>query len=350
MHPFNGNKIYFCFLHKINGTFIYELPMHFMKGRFFFMKNMFLFSGQGSQYPMMGKELLESNPEFSYIYDTASEILGFDLKKICFESDEQTLARTIYSQPAIMATSLLCFETARKNGIEFCGVGGHSLGEYAAMVASGVCTLENGFKLIKARSEAMEKASHETDGTMAAILKLTPQEVEGVCLDVDGYVEPVNYNSPVQTVIAGERKAVEQACEKFKELKARVMPLKVSAAFHSKLMKNAAEEFFKNIQEIEFSFPKDGIHFYSNFTGDEFFEFQFMHEYLRTHIYSPVRFTNEVRNMRTAEFNTFVELGPGKVLSGLVKKILPDSHIYNIEDNASLEKCLAGFKERGIMI
>jgi len=107
------------------------------------MKNMFLFSGQGSQYPMMGKELLESNPEFSFIYDTASEILGFDLKKICFESDEKTLARTIYSQPAIMATSLLCFETARKNGIEFCGVGGHSLGEYAAMVASGVCTLEN---------------------------------------------------------------------------------------------------------------------------------------------------------------------------------------------------------------
>lgn len=310
------------------------------------MKNMFLFSGQGSQYPAMGKEILESNPEFSCIYDTASEILGFDLKKICFESDEQTLSRTIYSQPAIMATSLLCFETARKNGIEFCGVGGHSLGEYAAMVASGVCSFEDGFKIIKARAEAMEKASHETDGTMAAILKLTPQEVEAVCLDTDGYVEPVNYNSPVQTVIAGERKAVEKACEKFRELKARVMPLKVSAAFHSKLMKNAAEEFMKNIEGMKFNSPENGIHFYSNFSGDEFSDFQSMPEYLKAHMHSPVRFTSEVRNMRTAEFDVFIELGPGKVLSGLVKKTLPDSYVYNIEDNASLEKCLAGLKEK----
>lgn len=304
------------------------------------MKNMFLFSGQGSQYPMMGKELLESNPEFSTIYEAASDILGFDLKKICFESDAQTLSRTIYSQPAIMATSLLCFKTALKNGITFDGVGGHSLGEYAAMVASEVVSLENGFKIIKARSQAMEKAAQNTDGSMAAILKLPPLEVEAVCHDVDGYVVAVNYNSPVQTVIAGETKAVEEACEKFKERKARVMPLKVSAAFHSDLMKDAAEEFYNEIQDIEFNMPKKGIQYFSNVTGDEFVDFIFAPEMLQRHMVSPVLFTNELRNMRINEFKVFIELGPGKVLTGLVKKTLPDAHAYNIEDNASLQAFL----------
>lgn len=304
------------------------------------MKNMFLFSGQGSQYPMMGKELLESNPEFSTIYEAASDILGFDLKKICFESDAQTLSRTIYSQPAIMATSLLCFNVALKNGISFEGVGGHSLGEYAAMVASEVVSLENGFKIIKARSEAMEKAAQNTDGSMAAILKLTPLEVEAVCRDVDGYVVAVNYNSPVQTVIAGERKAVEEACEKFRELKARVMPLKVSAAFHSQLMNDAAEEFYNEIQDIEFNMPKKGVQYFSNVTGDAFVDFLFAPEVLKRHMVSPVLFTNELRNMRTNEFKIFIELGPGKVLTGLVKKTLPDAHAYNIEDNASLQAFL----------
>lgn len=302
--------------------------------------NMFLFAGQGSQYPMMGKELLDSNPEFSSIYDTASDVLGFDLKKICFEADEATLAKTIYSQPAIMATSLLCFEVAKKNGIAFQGVGGHSLGEYSAMVASEIVSLEDGFKLIKARSEAMEKAAETTDGSMAAILKLTPQEVEAVCLDIDGYVEAVNYNSPMQTVIAGERKAVEEACERFKELKARVMPLKVSAAFHSELMEEASVEFYENTKDIKLNYPRKEIHYFSNYTGDEFFDFIFMHDYIRKHMVSPVRFTNEVKNMRINEFNRFIELGPNKVLTGLVKKILPDTKAYNIENNATLEATL----------
>lgn len=309
------------------------------------MKNMFLFAGQGSQYPMMGKELLDSNPEFNSMYEMASDILGFDLKKICFEADAETLSKTIYSQPAIMITSLLCFEVAKKNGIEFQGVGGHSLGEYAAMVAAEIVTPEDGFRVIKARSEAMEKAAQNTDGSMAAILKLTPQEVENVCLDIDGYVEPVNYNSPVQTVIAGERSAVEKACERFKELKARVMPLKVSAAFHSELMKDAAEEFRANIENIEFNDPKEGIHYFSNVTGDEFFDFVFMKNMLKSHMVSPVRFTNELRNMRINEFKNFIELGPGKVLTGLVKKTLPDAHAYNIENNETLNAFLEVYRK-----
>jgi [acyl-carrier-protein] S-malonyltransferase len=293
----------------------------------------------------MGKDLLDSNPEFNSVYEMASDILGFDLKKICFESDAQTLSRTIYSQPAIMATSLLCFEAAKKNDIEFQGVGGHSLGEYSALVAAEILTPEDGFRVIKARSEAMEKAAQNTDGSMAAILKLTPQEVEGVCHDIEGYVEPVNYNSPVQTVIAGERSAVEEACEKFKELKARVMPLKVSAAFHSELMKEAAEEFYENIDDIKFNNPKEGIHYFSNVTGDEFFDFIFIKDMLKHHMVSPVRFTNELRNMRINEFKNFIELGPGKVLTGLVKKTLPDAHAYNIENNDTLEAFLADYRK-----
>lgn len=303
------------------------------------MKKMLLFSGQGSQYPMMGKELLESNPEFSFIYETASDILGFDLKKICFESDEQTLAQTIYSQPAIMATSLLCFEAAKKNGLEFHGMGGHSLGEYAALTASGMVSLEDGFRIIKARAAAMEKAANTTDGSMAAILKITPQEVEAVCGETEGYVEAVNYNSPVQTVIAGEKNAVEKACEKFRQLKARVMPLKVSAAFHSALMNEASEEFYNEITSsgIKFNAPSNGIQVFSNVTGEEFLDFESTAEFLKKHMVSPVRFTEEVKNMKINGFDSFVELGPGKVLSGLVKKIIPEADICNIENNATLE-------------
>ncbi len=303
------------------------------------MKQMFLFAGQGSQYSMMGKELLESNPEFSYIYDTASEILGFDLKKICFESDEATLGRTVYSQPAIMATSLLCFEVAKKNGIEFSGVAGHSLGEYAAMVASGVVSLEDGFKVIKARSEAMEKAAQNTDGSMAAILKLTAEKVEEVCKEVDGYVVPVNYNSPIQTVIAGEKSAVEKASEKFKELKARVMPLKVAAAFHSELMKDASEEFYENIKNIEFKAP-NGIQYFSNVTGEEIKDFSSMKEILKQHMVSPVRFTKELASISADGYTSFVELGPNKVLTGLVKKTLSDVEAYNIENTETLNAFL----------
>lgn len=304
------------------------------------MKQIFLFAGQGSQYPMMGKELLESNPEFSFIYDTASDILGFDLKKICFEADEATLSKTINSQPAIMATSLLCFEVAKKNNISFEGVAGHSLGEYAAMTASGIVTLEDGFKVIKARAEAMEKAAQNTEGSMAAILKLTPEQVEEVCRETEGYVVPVNYNSPIQTVIAGEKTAVEKASEKFKSLKARVMPLKVAAAFHSELMKEASEEFFENISSIEFKAPDNNIMYFSNVTGNQLTDFSSIKEILKQHMVSPVRFTSELADMQSKGFDTFVELGPGKVLTGLVKKTLSDAQAYNIENNETLEAFL----------
>ena len=184
--------------------------------------NIILFAGQGAQYAGMGKDIFEKYPEAAAIMKTGSEILGYDLEKVCFDESFTELSRTVYAQPAIMAMELMCFEAAKKNGLKFDAVAGHSLGEYAAFVASGMLSLEDGFRVIKARAEAFDKVASTTDGKMAAILKLTADQVREVCESVDGYVVPVNYNSPAQTVIAAESAAVDKACEKFSELKARV--------------------------------------------------------------------------------------------------------------------------------
>lgn len=294
--------------------------------------NAFLFAGQGSQYVGMGKALLEANPEFSYLYGTASEVLGKDMKDICFNSELEELSKTVNSQPAIMLTSLLCFEVAKKNGITFDGVAGHSLGEYASMVASGMLSLEDGFKVIKARAEAMDKAK---GGLMYAILKASVEDITKVCQDTEGYVVPVNYNSPVQTVIAGENDAVLKAVDNLTSMKARCVKLNVSSAFHSDIMKPCAEEFYNSIKDVEFKNPT--IKFYSNVLGKELTDFSDMPSLLKQHMISAVHFTDELNCMANDGFDTFIELGPNKVLTGLVKKTLKGATALNIEDLATLE-------------
>ena len=294
--------------------------------------NAFLFAGQGSQYVGMGKALLEANPEFSYLYDTASEVLGKDMKDICFNSELEELSKTVNSQPAIMLTSLLCFKVAKNNGITFDGVAGHSLGEYASMVASGMLSLEDGFKVIKARAEAMDKAK---GGLMYAILKASVEDITKVCQDTDGYVVPVNYNSPVQTVIAGENDAVLKAVDNLTSMKARCVKLNVSSAFHSDIMKPCAEEFYNSIKDVEFKNPT--IKFYSNVLGKELTDFSDMPSLLKQHMISAVHFTDELNCMANDGFDTFIELGPNKVLTGLVKKTLKGATALNIEDLATLE-------------
>ena len=294
-----------------------------------------LFSGQGSQYPGMGKELVEAFPELNEVYACGSDILGKDLRAVCFDSSDEELARTVNAQPAIMATSIVCLKAAQAKGYVFDGVAGHSLGEYAAMYASGMVTLEDAFRLIKARAEAMEEATKQSVGTMAAIMKIAPEKVAEVCDAAKNYVAAVNYNSPVQTVVAGTPEGVEEVSAVFQELKARVIPLNVAGAFHSKLMQPAADKFYEAAKDINFSTPN--VKYYSNVTGGELSDFSDMPALLAKHIVSPVRFTSELAAMQAAGADRFVEFGPGRTLTGLVKKTLSDVTAFNIENAESLE-------------
>lgn len=297
--------------------------------------NIILFAGQGSQYSGMGRDIYEKYPETAEIYEAASDILGYDLKKVSFDESFTELSRTVYSQPAIMAASLVCFEAAKKEGLKFEGVAGHSLGEYAAMVASDMLSVEDGFKVIKARAEAFDKVASSTDGAMAAVLKLPADKIEEICSQIDGYVVPVNYNSPLQTVIAGETQAIAKATEALTALKARVMPLKTESAFHSKIMQPASEEFYENIKNIKFNTPS--VKFFSNLLGAELTDFSDMPSLLAKHVVSPVKFTDELNAVKSQGFDKYIELGPGKTLTGLVKKTLEGITAFNIENTATLE-------------
>ena len=301
-------------------------------------KNIFLFSGQGSQYVGMAKELCEKYPQAKAVFDKANEVLGYDIAEIAFNGPDEELNKTVNSQPAIMACSLAAFEAAKAEGITFDGVAGHSLGEYAAMVAAEVVSLEDGFKLIKARAAAMQKAAESASGAMYAIIGLDAAEVEKVCEETEGYVVPVNYNSSVQTVIAGETAACEAAAAKFAEMKKRAIKLNVASAFHSKLMQPAADEFIESAKTVTFNnAAKD---FYSNVLGTKLEDMSNMPEMLAKHIVSPVKFTSELAEMEKAGYENFIELGPNKVLTGLVKKTLKGKNAVNIENEATLAKAL----------
>lgn len=307
------------------------------------MKNIFLFSGQGSQYVGMAKELCEKYPAAKAVFDKAGEILGYDIADIAFNGPEEELNKTINSQPAIMACSLAAFEAAKAEGITFDGVAGHSLGEYAAMVAAGVVSVEDGFKLIKARAAAMQKAAEQASGSMYAIIGLDAADVEKVCEETEGYVVPVNYNSSVQTVIAGDTEACEAAAAKFAEMKKKAIKLNVASAFHSKLMQPAADEFIETVKTVEFK-PAQ-VDFYSNVLGEKLEDFSDMANMLAKHIVSPVKFTSELAEMEKAGYENFIELGPNKVLTGLVKKTLKGKTAVNIENEATMEKALAAINK-----
>ncbi len=301
-------------------------------------KNLFLFSGQGSQYVGMAKDFYDNYESARRVFDIANEILEYDLAKIVFDGSEQQLSKTLFSQPAIMACSLCALESAKYSGIGFNGVAGHSLGEYAAMIASEMISLEDGFKLIKARAEAMENAAKNTKGIMCAVIGVSAKNVELACSRTDGYAVPANYNSPVQTVIAGEEHAVMQTVKILAAQKAKCIKLNVASAFHTKLMQPAADEFLKAAEKIKFHLPK--IDFFSNVTGSLLEDFSDMPTLLAKHIVSPVRFVSELSAADSAGYKNYVELGPSRVLTGLVKKTLKSKNAVNIENIKTLEKAV----------
>lgn len=299
------------------------------------MKTVFLASGQGSQYPGMGVELCKISEGANEVFLCASQTLGFDLLKICTEASNEELAKTNYAQPAIMAVSLAAAAAAKERGIYPKAVAGHSLGEYAALCIAGVLSLEDGFKLIAARAKAMQKAADNAPGGMAAVLGLCAERVEEICKEIPGYVTPVNYNSPVQTVIAGETEVLEKAIEVFSKEATRVVRLNVSSAFHSKLMEPAAEEF-KEVASA-FSFEKPKIPIYSNLSGEQFDQEANWPELLAKHLVSPVLFVKELKVIKSDGYDAYIEVGPGKTLTGLVRKTLDGILACNIENQASLE-------------
>ena len=291
------------------------------------MSTALLFSGQGSQYSGMGKKLYDEAPSaYEDIFAVGSDILGFDLKKTMFEGTPEDLAVTSVSQPAIFTMSLICAKKFELGGGTFDAVAGHSLGEYAGLVLSGAVDMSTGYTLIKHRAACMDKAAKKNGGKMAAVIGLDAAAIEEACKEIaDGgdYVVPVNYNTPVQTVIAGSEAGVAKAAELLKAKGAkRTVPLAVAAAFHSEYMKEAGLEFKELIKDIKIGAPAKA--FYSNVTGGKLTDFSEIHDLMSRHIFSSVRFVYELEAMKADGIDRFVECGPGKALTGMVKKTLED--------------------------
>lgn len=283
------------------------------------MKKAYLFPGQGSQYPGMGKELYGRYDEARRLFERANEILGFRITDVMFEGSEEDLRQTKVTQPAIFLHSVIL---ARLLGNDFRPdmVAGHSLGEFSALTAAGALSFEDGLQLVARRANAMQKATEQADGTMAAVLGMDDETVERICAEVDGIVVPANYNSPGQLVISGERMAVEKAAELLREAGARrVVMLKVGGAFHSPLMEPARQELEKAINQTSFSMPIAPV--YQNVTAAPETDPEKIKQNLIAQLTSPVKWTQSVQQMIRDGAVEFYETGPGNVLLGLLRKI-----------------------------
>lgn len=283
----------------------------------------FVFPGQGAQFTGMGKELYENNETARQLFEKANDILGFRITDIMFEGTAEELKQTRVTQPAVFLHSVI---TAICMGDEFQPdmVGGHSLGEFSALVAAGALNFEDGLRLVFARAQAMQKACEVTPGTMAAIIALPDETIEATCAEVsaegNGVVVPANYNCPGQLVISGNVDAVNAACEKLKAAGAkRALVLPVGGAFHSPLMQPAAEELQKAIEEVDFLTPRCPI--YQNVDAQAHTDAAEIKKNLMAQLTASVKWTQEVNNMIEAGATEFTECGPGKALQGMIAKI-----------------------------
>jgi [acyl-carrier-protein] S-malonyltransferase len=280
----------------------------------------FVFPGQGAQFVGMGKDLYENNPVAKEMFDKANEILGFNITDLMFNGTDEDLRQTKVTQPAIFLHSVILAKTM---GDDFNPdmVAGHSLGEFSALVAAGALSFEDGLRLVSARAQAMQKACEKTPSTMAAVLALPDAKVEELCASVtEGVVVPANYNCPGQIVISGSIEGVDAACAKMLEAGAkRALKLKVGGAFHSPLMEPARAELADAIAHTDFHAPKCPV--YQNVNAEPQTDPETIKKNLIAQLTAPVRWTQTIQNMIAAGADTFVEVGPGTVLQGLVKKI-----------------------------
>ncbi len=278
----------------------------------------FVFPGQGAQYPGMGKDLYENSAEAKALFEKANDILGFDITKIMFEGEVEDLKQTKVTQPAIFLHSVLLAKTLKDFAPDM--VAGHSLGEFSALVANGTLNFEDGLKLVAQRAMAMQKACEVEPSTMAAIVGLEDAVVEEVCATIDDVVVPANYNCPGQLVISGSEAGIDKACEILTEEGAkRALKLVVGGAFHSPFMEPAREELAAAIEATTFNTPTCPV--YQNVDAKPVSDPAVIKENLIAQLTAPVKWTQIVQNMIADGATSFTEVGPGKVLQGLVKKV-----------------------------
>ena len=305
------------------------------------MKIAFLFPGQGSQYVGMAKEFIENFEESRAVFGTASSALGYDLAELCMHGPVEKLNLTENTQPAILAASIAILKPLEQRGLFAGAAAGHSLGEYTAITAAGGLALKDSIALVQKRGRYMQEAVPAGTGLMAAILGMEREAVEKTCHEAakNGIVAPANYNSPGQIVIAGEKKAVEKAMELAKAAGAKkVIPLAVSVPSHCAMMKQAGERL---AQELEKTTINDlRIPIVNNAEAKFLQKASELRPSLIQQISSPLYWEDSIRTMTADGFDTFIEIGPGKVLSGLVKRIAREAKVLNVEDMKSMDECL----------
>ena len=308
------------------------------------MKKAFLFPGQGAQVVGMGKDIYEKYEEARKIYDKASEISGIDIKKLCFEGPEEELNKTENTQIAILVTSLAILEVLKSKGIEAEIACGLSLGEYCALIYSGIISFEDGISLIKKRGYYMGNLIPDEEYSMAAVIGLDSGKIEEICKelkDFGKFIVPANYNCSTQTVVSGVKEAVEEAMEKLKEAGAkRVIPLKTSGPFHTEKLIEAKKAYEKELENITFNIEKSNVKVIKNLDGTYYNSDDNIKEILAKHIISSVRFDRAIKLMQEEGVEEYIEIGPGRTLTGFVRKDNKEAKTYNINSLESLEKYL----------
>lgn len=307
------------------------------------MNTAFLFPGQGAQAIGMGKEIYEKYEIARKIYDKVEEITGLDIKKICFDGPDDELTKTENAQLAILATSLAMLEILKNKGINADVSVGLSLGEYSALIYGGYLSLEDGIRLIQQRGYYMGNYLPKEEYSMAAVIGLDSKDIEKICHEIKlsgNFVVPANYNCSTQTVISGTSDAIDIAISKLKEEGAkRVIKLKTSGPFHTEKLQQASELFAKALDKVQFQ-KGNGIRIIKNIDGEYYSATDNFKEILKNHIVSPVRFDKAIQLMKKDKINRFIEIGPGKTLTGFIKKDYPDAELININNLESLERFL----------
>ncbi len=297
----------------------------------------FVFPGQGAQFVGMGKDIYENNETARQEFDKIFSSLSFDLKTAMFEGPEETLKKTKYTQPAIVAMSLVLEKLVRSKGIKPDFVAGHSVGEYAAFGSGEFLTLSDAVKLTAFRGETMNEIAESVNGGMAAIIGMDSEKIKEVLKTVDGIVEAVNFNEPKQTVIAGEKSAIEKACTALKEAGAkRALPLAVSGPFHSSLMKPAGEKL--KIEAEKYDFREGTAKLVANTTAEIISSPEEIKKEIYAQSFGPVKWVDTVNKLKENGIDTIYEIGPGKVLAGLIKKIDKELTVININSLEDIEK------------